>query len=172
MSGTERYLSAREAADYCGVSERAVRKWLEQGKLSAFKRGRTFCIAVADLVPFQRNLERNVATSPQAGALSADRTSVDQVERSDGSADLVELVRLVRDQQHTITELAGRVGFLQAELQQRDAQLRALQGSCGSSPVSTLALGETTVAVGDVAMASSVLSPHISVSQRSWWRFW
>jgi uncharacterized coiled-coil protein SlyX len=36
------------------------------------------------------------------------------------------LVALVKEQQTTIMELSGRLGFLQAELQQRDEQLKAL----------------------------------------------
>ncbi len=41
--------------------------------------------------------------------------------------DTVELLHLVERQQTTIMELSGRLGFLQAELQQRDAVILALQ---------------------------------------------
>jgi hypothetical protein len=37
------------------------------------------------------------------------------------------LVALVREQQQTILELAGRLGFLQTVLLQRDEQLKTLQ---------------------------------------------
>jgi hypothetical protein len=40
--------------------------------------------------------------------------------------DTVELLHLVERQQTTIMELSGRLGFLQAELQQRDAVILAL----------------------------------------------
>lgn len=167
MSGTERYLSAREAADYCGCSERAVRKWIAQGKLVAIKRGGTFRIATADLEPFRRNPGRNAAEQTAPSERSADRNGTEQAERSDRSADqgaAAELGRLVRDQQQTIMELAGRVGFLQSELQATQEQLRALQA--GTVAPDSDGAGQ------QAASSAEGLSEGTQAPPRRWWWPW
>ena len=49
------YLSAREAADYCGVSEKTIRNWLATGRLSADKSAGSFHIPQAQLDAIKRN---------------------------------------------------------------------------------------------------------------------
>ena len=46
------YLSARQAAAYCGVNEKTVRRWIASGRLSAVQEDGAFRIAAADLEPF------------------------------------------------------------------------------------------------------------------------
>jgi excisionase family DNA binding protein len=46
------FVSARQAADLCGVSEKTIRRWIAAGRLKADKRGREFQIALEDLTAF------------------------------------------------------------------------------------------------------------------------
>jgi hypothetical protein len=64
------------------------------------------------------------------------RIRLDDVDRAAGRLDggqsdspgaLAEALRLIRDQQNQLVQLAGQVGYLQSQLQQRDEQLRALE---------------------------------------------
>jgi excisionase family DNA binding protein len=48
------FVSAREAAEWCGVSEKTVRRWIAAGRLKADKSGREFRIPRGDLDPFCR----------------------------------------------------------------------------------------------------------------------
>jgi excisionase family DNA binding protein len=49
VSANRDYVSAEGAAALAGLSVRTVRRWIADGRLHAVKRGRSFCIAVADL---------------------------------------------------------------------------------------------------------------------------
>jgi excisionase family DNA binding protein len=44
------FLSAKQAARYCGVSTKTVLRWIEAGRLKADKRGRAYHIAPDDVV--------------------------------------------------------------------------------------------------------------------------
>jgi excisionase family DNA binding protein len=74
-----------------------------------------------------------------------------------GERAVLELVRLVRDQEHQITQLAGQVGYLQAQLHGTQEQLKALQAP---------------------TVEPQSLSPQVSAEQsapaprRPWWLFW
>jgi hypothetical protein len=116
----------------------------------------------------------------------------------DGPA-AVELVRLVRHQQDQLTQLAGQVGFLQAQLQQAHETIKLLQ----APPEETVG-GGGTVGVEDrpqtVVMAEEVghlkaeleqsrqrvaefeavadelereqAAAAAGAARRPWWRFW
>lgn len=118
------YLSARDAAARCGVSERTVRRWIVKGRLAADRDGREFRISPDALNPFIGHAadNRHPAAAPtdlsaaplqQGAALSADTS--------------VELVRLVDRLQRENLELGGRIGYLQSELQHATATIKALQ---------------------------------------------
>jgi excisionase family DNA binding protein len=47
-------MSARKAADYCGVSEKTIRNWLTAGRLPGVKRGRAYLIPVEALEEYRR----------------------------------------------------------------------------------------------------------------------
>jgi excisionase family DNA binding protein len=46
------FVSARQAAELCGVSEKTIRRWIAAGRLTADKQGREFQIALDDLAAF------------------------------------------------------------------------------------------------------------------------
>lgn len=115
-------LSAREAADYCGVNERTIRNWLRSGRLSAEKSAGVFRIPLEALEPFRRGRppSSNGAETddPRSGP---DRRGVSAV------VSARELLSVVERQQQTIIELSGRCGYLQAELETARTRILALE---------------------------------------------
>lgn len=82
------YLSARESAAYCGVSEKTIRNWIASGRLSAEKSAGAFRIAQDDL-----DVIRARSPRPPQGQESA---SADvRAEGGPQGADLAGLVALV-----------------------------------------------------------------------------
>jgi excisionase family DNA binding protein len=124
MSAAPAYLSARDAAARCGVSERTVRRWIVKGRLPADRDGREFRIACEALAPFLGH----AADNGQGAAAESDMSAASPQQGAALSADVAAgLLHLVDRLQRENLELAGRLGFLQAELQQRDETIRALQ---------------------------------------------
>jgi excisionase family DNA binding protein len=64
------HLSAREAADYCGVSEKTVRNWLRAGRLKAEKLGRAFRIPREQLEPYREHYAESARTAKAPAPLS------------------------------------------------------------------------------------------------------
>jgi hypothetical protein len=132
------HLSARQAADHCGVSEKTVRNWIATGKLSAEKVDGTFQIAVEALDAVVRgHLHGSAAAEPMAAksaesfrGRSATSTGTTADRPADTPADgviaLIEALRLIDKLQDANQQLAGQVGFLQAQLEQAREQLRLL----------------------------------------------
>ena len=99
-------VSVKEAATVLGVSARTVRRWIAQGKLPASKVGRSYHIATPDL--------EAATTARRQAAPSA--TAV-------GQSDLVAFIdRLTQEN----VRLAGQVGFLQAQLQNAQDEVKLL----------------------------------------------
>ncbi len=146
MAGTLRtmsaYLSAREAADYCGVSEKTIRNWIASGRLSAERSACAFRIAQEDLATLRRETLR---TPQEEGAESASAEATEDVRaegpRTEVAAGIVELVALLRDREAKIDDLSTRlVGYAEAaamwqaraavfahQLESAHAELRALR---------------------------------------------
>jgi hypothetical protein len=61
---------------------------------------------------------------PQPGLLNHAPSAASTLAEPRDTLVLQEGLRLIKDQQQTILELSGRLGFLQAQLQQRDEALR------------------------------------------------
>lgn len=78
-------LSARAAAELCGVDERTVRRWSKSGQLAADKQGGRFLIPRSALEPFLRHSNGHERTA------AAERTLPD----TDAAAGVLKLVRLV-----------------------------------------------------------------------------
>ncbi len=98
------YLSAREAADYCGVSEKTVRNWIAAGRLSAERSAGSFRIDRENLSAFRRDTPR----SPHdADSASADVRA--EVPRTESAPGIVELVALLREREAKIDEIGVRV---------------------------------------------------------------
>jgi excisionase family DNA binding protein len=150
MAAVSAFLSVREAAVMAGVSERTIRRWLRSGQVRAVKRGGSYRIrpnALAAMIGHDGTEEADdgVDSPPAAGIDASDTADV-------ATTGVAELTRLVRDLQQQNLELAGRVGYFQAE----NAQLRerlALMAPAAPEPT------PTTGAVSEPAT-------------RPWWRFW
>jgi excisionase family DNA binding protein len=121
-------MSARQAAAYCGVSDKTIRRWIAAGRLAAARDGHDFQIS-REALDAVRGPGRIQAADNVAGdaAPAADSRAASAALGAAAAAQGAALVELVARQEQTILELAGRVGWLQAELQQRDEQLKALQ---------------------------------------------
>jgi excisionase family DNA binding protein len=136
-------MSAKEAAGVLGVSEKTARRWVLSGRLRADKHGRSFRIP----------REAIAAIAGQADSPSPDT----------GQAGLVALVdRLTAENsrpQQDRFELAGRLGFHQARVQQLEETVKALSAPTASNGPEFAQ--EPTAPAGSTGRAP-----------RPWWRFW
>jgi excisionase family DNA binding protein len=159
-------LSARQAADLCGVSEKTVRTWIRQGKLPAQRSDRSFRILRADVADLAAAHAADSANGRNPGAgvrdLAADDERGPGAESADGVA-MLEMVRLVGRLQEENRNLAGQVGYLQAQLQVAQDQVRALEAPSMSQDVPQR------------SPANAMLEPAqepAPTRNRPWWRFW
>ena len=149
-------LTLREAADRLGITERTLRSRIKEGKAHARKiigpKGQAvYRVYLDDPVPA---LDQDPVVDPpwsapdpvpdldRAGDPDGEKTS-DNV-GGFATEDFGELVALLRDQQQTIMELSGRCGWLQAENQRLQEEVRLLKAPTGAE----------------------------CSSRRPWWRFW
>jgi excisionase family DNA binding protein len=100
-------VTARQAAEALGVTERTVRRWIENGRLPAKKVGRSFRIALDDAV-------RAHATS-RAGARPP--AVVELAEIRGRYAELQSRLQAVEEQ---LAREQRRVGALESELRRRE----------------------------------------------------
>lgn len=127
MSDQPVRLSARDAAARCGVSDRTVRRWIVSGRLPADRDGRDFRIDPVELAPFIGH-----PSDPDSDIAAAQADVSAQVPHaaaavSDGMSDTNKLLEMLDERDRTIMELAGRVGYYQAEVEQLRTTLLALQ---------------------------------------------
>ena len=187
-------LSARQAAEVCGVSERTIRNWIAAGRLPATRTGVSFRIDKKDLALLVRArpmpapaAERSAEPPAESAASSAEeaRTTADlppsDSKRSAESSGadysvpaIVEALRLVRYQQDQIAQLAGQVGFLQAQLEATREQLR-LQAPPPAPALDEHAPGASSeIHQASQAGQRDAEPEREAAPQRSrpWWRFW
>lgn len=171
MSSPDRFVTVTQAAELTGAQARTIRRWVAPGLLAA-RSG-----------PFGRLVDREavqglVAERLTAPAASADSGAVTDRTEPDRSRGPVQspvlsgppvsdpaLVALCDRLSRENVERAGRMGFLQARLQDAEARIRLLE-----APV------ESTPAAGDLTNhpTEEAVAPH-SVAQRTrrrLWRFW
>ena len=108
------YLSAREAADYCGVTEKTIRNWLAAGRLSAEKSAGSFHIPREQLEPWRRNSART--------GNGADRQA--EADGPEVRGALAELLQLARDAQTRADVLATRLAAAEGRLRALEAPRR------------------------------------------------
>jgi excisionase family DNA binding protein len=155
MSAASAYLSARDAAARCGVSERTVRRWIVKGRLPADRDGREFRITPEALAPFIGH----AADNGQGAAAESDMAAAPQQQGAALSADVAAgLLHLVDRLQRENLELAGRVGYYQAETEQLRTRLAALEAPRGEQ--------ETDDSVSGV----SAPAPPQDPAPRRWWQ--
>jgi len=153
----------REAATRLGISERTVRRRLHRGELEGRQvptpQGPAWRIRLDTLPPL---------THGHDGV------------RADG-ADLAAALRIIGEQQTQLREqaqqllqLAGQVGYVQAQLQQRDEQLKALtaptEASTAAHAPESAQEGHQTASVAGVV--SDDLATPAAAPRKAWWRFW
>jgi hypothetical protein len=152
----DEWVTIAEAAKRLGLSPDRVRRRLKAGEFEArrvdSRYGPTWEIRLCGLPPGDSSSHGviptaapRVVTGPRvAPTLAADGAA------DDGPA-AVELVHLVRHQQDQLTQLAGQVGFLQAQLQQAQETIKLLQ-----APPEETAGGGGIVGVEDRSQAAAM----------------
>jgi excisionase family DNA binding protein len=161
------YLSANEAAQQCGVSPKTVRRWLQSGRLTAVKRGRSFRIPaeqIAPMVDMGLHDETPSADSGQETNGTVSPMGADGL--SDRGHDT--LVALVADQANTINNLIGKAeaaAMWQARAEMLAGELADARGRLAvlEAPKEGLAAEEPPITVDTVAPAEE--RPRVS-----WWR--
>ena len=129
-------LSVPTAASELGISEATVRRWIRSGKLPAtqvnYGQRHTWHIP-ADAI--ERSDDRSDAHHEQSddrtGRSDADGERSDrsraQTDTAEPTAALRDALRMIERQGEQIAQLSGQVGFLQAQVQEKDRQLTLLQ---------------------------------------------
>jgi hypothetical protein len=127
-------LSVQQAAARCGVAERTVRRWITSGRLQSDTGPRGALIAPGNLEPFLRrvgHVHEKVRT-----ATAAETDSPDAVPGGpDATSDMSEALRLIEKLQQQNMELAGRVGYYQAQLDQARDTIKMLEAPRAEAPV-------------------------------------
>jgi len=150
MSADLPYFSAREAADYCGVSEKTVRNWLASGLLEAVKSAGSFRIDREQLEP----LRRKSAPLPA----SADRQSVDvPVSGAD-------LLLLVREAQADAMAKAEAAAMWQARAEMLAGELADARGRLAALKAPKVEPATPADPFEDY--------PSQEPAERPWWRRW
>jgi hypothetical protein len=197
----DEWVTIAEAAKRLGLSPDRVRRRLKAGEFEArrvdSRYGPTWEIRLSDLPPGD-------STSPGVGPTAAPRVVIGPgvaptLAADDDSPAAVELVRLVRHQQDQLTQLAGQVGFLQAQLQQAHETIKLLQAppdetAGGGGPVGVEDRPQTVVMAEEVGHLKAELEQSrqrvaefeavtdelereqaaaaAGAARRPWWRFW
>ncbi len=163
------YLSARESADYCGVSEKTIRNWIASGRLSAEKSAGSFRIAQEDLDALRDGNPHHPRTAESASAEVSAEGRPHRAESADPSA-VAELVHLVRDLQAQLVSTAEtaamwqeRAGTLADRLALAESRMAALEAarSPGASNLGVQASGPIREPASEF--------PKL---RAPWWRRW
>jgi excisionase family DNA binding protein len=140
------YLSAREAADELGISERTIRRRILNGQLPAERNGRAFRIARATLTDFWPHAQDGHEAAPEPQAASQPTESLDSDAQASPApsaspeaalaapaapaiavdAPLGELVRELTAQASQAARWQARAELLEAQLSHARAELRVL----------------------------------------------
>jgi excisionase family DNA binding protein len=159
------HLSARAAAERCGVSERTLRRWIASGRLPAKKDGGSFRVAAVDLEMLTEH--RNSHAAAQSGQAAAPvngaaangaASAADMPQRDAAIQTLIAEVRRLNDER---AELYGRLGYMQAQLAAKDEQIKALQ-----------APKEPITPPPPAGVIFKPLPTEPDPPRRPWWRFW
>jgi excisionase family DNA binding protein len=178
------FLSTRQAAELCGVSERSIRNWVENGRLSATRVGRALRIPREQLHSLQRpsaqaarHLASVVRTEEEHGTWETRGTA--------GSYPISELIVLVREAQaeaiikaEAAARWQARAEVLAGELEEWRARAQELIEQLAAACAQTCArddLSQRSREVGqnlpDRAPGSRLSCPHqswlLSLGRRS-----
>ena len=201
----DEWMTIAEAAKRLGLSPDRVRRRLKAGEFHArqvaSRYGPTWEIHLGDLTQ-RDSAAPGVAPTAAPRVAAAPRvipSLVEDEESDDEGPAAVELVRLVRHQQDQLTQLAGQVGFLQAQLQQAQETLRLLQAppdgvepeaaeTKTEEPAQTVVMAEEMGRLkAELEQARRLVTEFEAVTdelereqdaaaaeaaRRPWWRFW
>lgn len=170
MGADVRVLSAREAADYCGVTEKTVRNWLAAGRVAGRKVGGAYRIDADQLEPLRRQSAARGAEGPHpAGGNGAEgvRTPAESADRTGA-----ELVQLVAKQQDQLVQLAGQVGYLQRQVQDLTARLALEAPAGGVHAASESPNGHQAHHASSLTVQAEGGVDAPAAPKRSWWRRW
>jgi len=149
-----RYVSARDAAARCGVSERTVRRWIASGQLQADKRGQSFRIPLEALEQHVHNDSGHAADS----CGEADTVAAFLPENRDTPQQISEaghLATLLRETQAELVQKSEAAAMWQARAEMLASEIGRMKAL------------EATPAESAPAVPDPVAQP-----QRPWWRFW
>jgi len=171
LTNTGAWLRAAEAAELLGISEKTVRRKAKAGVLPARQvstgHGPAWEVWVTGAEPRPATDRAETDTRPGVG-----RPAVDSESQGDGA--MVEALRLI----HRLTEenrnLAGQLGYVQSQLQQRDEQLKALtaptEASTAAHAPESAQEGHQGTSVVGVAVDDH--ATPVAAPRKAWWRLW
>jgi excisionase family DNA binding protein len=161
LRAMESHLSAREAAEFCGVSEKTIRNWIVAGRLSAEKVNGTFQIAREQLEPLRRPSAQSARTTHNAEwaaeVVHQDDCGEAATRGAAPSVPASELMTLLREAQAEAITKAEAAAMWQARAEMLVAELNATREQLHALMPPT-------------SVATSV--PHPQPSRRRWWKFW
>ena len=165
---TQEGISASEAAARLGISERTLRERIKTGKIRATKvvgvnGNAVYRVFLDDTPP-----STEPTPPPAAGSPTMTETMPPPKEgTTPPSAEVLALVALVERITRENLELAGRVGFLQAKLQDAEEEIRMLRAPA-QSPEPEM----TNLTNHPAHVENRADSGDQKVSARPWWQFW
>ncbi len=173
MTAKERYVTAAIAAHVTGVDARTIRRWAARGSIPARRtpRGQLFDLdAVRRYAGFtdiddygEGAIADNAGISQACAANECEPVHDIREVASMVSANESALVSLVKEQQQQLLELAGRVGFYQARIQELERRILELE-----------APKETSAEISNhpTPTENAADSDSEKLPSRPWWRFW
>jgi hypothetical protein len=181
---TESYVTVTAAAAQTGIPARTIRRWLERSQLAGQMtedRGRLVDPSSVRALAVETGHPAAVAwVLSGTGGHAAEGSATVPANLPGGGhaagqaaeegAGVVELARLVRDQQQQLLELAGRVGWLQSENHRLTEQVRLLAPPANEPAPSESAnepMPNHTTPAG-----SSPLRASEQPIRGPWWRHW
>ena len=184
----DRYVTVAQAADLTGAQPRTIRRWISRGHLAVRSGpfGRLVELGaverlVAERLDGDKGRDSTFAGPDRIGpdqGLGQDRTAIRNGPDSDNvylvniSESLGELVTLLREKDQTILELAGRCGWLQAENQRLQEEVRLLSApSIKDFIVATDPASAPTSYQSGPEQNGPVRGAECP-ARRPWWRFW
>ena len=85
---------------------------------------------------------------------------------------MLELVRLVAKLQEENRNLAGQLGYLQAQVEQLKALTAPTEASTAAHAPEGAQEGQQGASVAGVAVENDLARPGATRPRKAWWRFW
>ena len=163
-------LSLVAAAQRLDVSTRTVRRWIKSGRLEAERLprdqgGYKWRVTGEALEAARTNVTQGQPIGQPSGQPRGQpddqEATPGQVDGPAGVIDPRDVMALVREQQDTILQLSGQVGFLQSENEHLKEEVKLLQPPPESEPDEAESVEESEKA-----------SETTDTKRRRWWLLW